>query len=147
MKSVVTAAGGFQTEAESALANALAGSNKITMSRTTSGFVSIVELATDGTYIKLEDLAKFPKGASNIKNWTLTQTLENGTSYTHKFTDGNVFSSGKIVKIWGSKHGAGQDGITSSAVAQWGTMVIPSTVTLTDDKGKQCATVVIKINS
>ncbi|XP_029649227.1 70 kDa neurofilament protein-like [Octopus sinensis] len=147
MKSVVTAVGGFQTQAESALASALTGANKMTMSRTTSGSVSVVELATDGTYIKLETFAKFPKGSTNMKNWTLTQTLENGTTFTHKFTDGNVFSSGKFVKIWGSKHGAGQDGITSSDVAQWGTMVIPSKITLKDDKGKECATVVIKINS
>eukprot|EP00106_Octopus_bimaculoides_P009359 XP_014776801.1 PREDICTED: 70 kDa neurofilament protein-like [Octopus bimaculoides] len=146
MKSFATAIGGFQTEAESALANALAAS-KMTLSRSTTGVVGIIELATDGTYIKLEDVGKSSKSAPNMKNWTLTQTLDNGTINTHKFTDGNVFSSGKIVKIWGSKHGAGEDGITSSAVAQWGTMAIPSTISLKDDKGKEYSSVVIKINS
>ncbi|XP_036367711.1 intermediate filament protein A-like [Octopus sinensis] len=146
MKSIAASMGGYQTESEKALANALASAaSKITMSRSTTEVVSIVELATDGTYIKLEDVGKSAKGAPNMKNWTLTQTLENGKINTHKFTDVKVFSSGKIVKIWGSKHGAGQDGITSSDVAEWGTMVIPSKIILKDDKGKEYSSLVIKI--
>ncbi|CAI9738632.1 70 kDa neurofilament protein-like [Octopus vulgaris] len=145
MKSIATSMGGLKTESENALADALSAASKMTMSRSSSGVVSIVELATDGTYIKLEDVGKSAKGAPNMKNWTLTQTLDNGKINTHKFTDVKVFSSGKIVKIWGSKHGAGQDGITSSDVAEWGTMVIPSTIILKDDKGKEYSSVVIKI--
>eukprot|EP00106_Octopus_bimaculoides_P009354 XP_014776796.1 PREDICTED: 70 kDa neurofilament protein-like isoform X1 [Octopus bimaculoides] len=148
MSSALTSIGGFQTDAESALASALSSAgNKMTMSRSTNGTVAIVELESGGRYIEIEDHAKFPKGSTTLKNWTLTQTLDNGKSYTHTFNDGNVFASGKMTKIWGSKFGAGQEGITSSAVEQWGTLAVPSTITLRDDKNKESAVLVIKINA
>ncbi|XP_052831305.1 70 kDa neurofilament protein isoform X1 [Octopus bimaculoides] len=145
MTSFVSNIGGFQTEAESSLRSALGAASRMTLSRSTSGTVSIIELETEGRYIEIEDNAKFPKGATNMKNWTLIQSLDNGKSFTHKFSEGNVFSSGKTLKVWGSKHGAGQGGVTSSDVFEWGTMATPCTITLKDDKGKESAKLVIKM--
>ncbi|XP_036367706.1 70 kDa neurofilament protein-like isoform X2 [Octopus sinensis] len=148
ISSALSSFGGFQTEGESALANALSlPGNKMTMSRSTNGTVAIVELESEGRYIEIEDHAKFPKSPTNIKNWTLTQRLENGKTNVHTFTNGDVFSVGKnMVKVWGSKHGSGQDGIVSS-VAEWSKMTMPSVITLKDDKGKESAVLTIKSNA
>ncbi|XP_029649220.1 intermediate filament protein ifa-1-like isoform X1 [Octopus sinensis] len=134
---------GPQTEGESAPGPKTEGESapghqtkeKETMSRPTEDSVKILEVGPDGKYIQLEDHAKFPMGATNMKNWTLTQTLDNGKSHTHIFTNGNVFGASKIVKIWGSKHGAGQDGITSSEVTEWDTS--KSTISLKDNENME----------
>ncbi|XP_029649225.1 70 kDa neurofilament protein [Octopus sinensis] len=146
VSSMMTSFSGRQTEAESALAAALQSASRMTISRSKSGSVSILELESEGRYIELEDNPKFPKGSTNLKNWTLIQSQDNGKTFTHKFTDGNLFSSGKMIKVWGSRHGAGQGGVTSSDVTEWGTMAVPCTVTLIDDKGKESAKLVIKTN-
>ncbi|XP_029649224.1 70 kDa neurofilament protein isoform X1 [Octopus sinensis] len=147
VSSMMTSFSGRQTEAESALAAALGAASKVTMSRSTTGNVGIVELETGGKYIEIEDLTKSARSPTNIKNWTLTQRLENGKTNVHTFTSGDVFSVGKnMVKVWGSKHGSGQGGIVSS-VAEWSSMALASTITLKDDKGKESAVLTIKSNA
>ncbi|XP_036367708.1 70 kDa neurofilament protein-like isoform X4 [Octopus sinensis] len=145
MSTVMSGMGGFTTDAESALRSAL--QSKVTMSRSTTGNVGVVELESDGRYIEIQDLTKSSRSPTNIKNWTLTQRLENGKTNVHTFTNGDVFSVGKnMVKVWGSKHGSGQDGIVSS-VAEWSKMTMPSVITLKDDKGKESAVLTIKSNA
>ncbi|CAI9738637.1 70 kDa neurofilament protein-like [Octopus vulgaris] len=93
------------------------------------------------TYRKLLDgddnsIRKSDNNATNVKDWTLTQATENGESYTHTFTDSNVFSSSKFIKIWGHKHGSVESGIVSSTVSEWSALSNPSTITLKDNNNK-----------
>ncbi|GAB1606988.1 70 kDa neurofilament protein-like [Argonauta hians] len=146
LSNVVSNLGGFQTDAESILASAL-NKSKVTMSRTTNGNVSILELESNGKYIELQDNSNFLKGTTSLKNWTLTQTCENGKTFTHTFNDANTFANGKTVKVWGSKHGSGQAGVVSDTVAEWGPLTSPSTITLKDNNKKDSAVIVIKTNN
>ncbi|XP_052831258.1 70 kDa neurofilament protein-like [Octopus bimaculoides] len=158
---VVTPVHEYQTHSENVQANALGNElsrcswlyysvitytyfllGRIRVERTTKGTVSIIELDPDGKYIELKD--KSPKNATNVKNWTLNQTTENGESCTHTFTDSNVFSSSKFIKIWGHKHGSVESGIVSSTVSEWSALSNPSTITLKDNN-KICAVFVSKL--
>ncbi|GAB1606989.1 hypothetical protein Ahia01_000981600 [Argonauta hians] len=143
---VVTAIGGYQTESENLLARALVDIPTVTMKRTTKGNVSIVELDSGGKYIQIEDTSKSPKEPSNLKGWKLVQTLANGKNFTHTFTDGDVFKDAKLIKIWGSNHGSGKDGITSSSVSEWSALNHSSNIILKDNNDKEYAALSININ-
>ncbi|XP_029649122.1 muscle cell intermediate filament protein AV71-like isoform X2 [Octopus sinensis] len=137
-----------QTQSENVQANALGNElnflmGRIKVERTTKGTVSIIELDPDGKYIELKD--KSLENATNVKDWTLTQATENGESYTHTFTDSNVFSSSKFIKIWGHKHGSVESGIVSSTVSEWSALSNPSTITLKNNNNKICAAFVSKL--
>ncbi|GAB1606990.1 60 kDa neurofilament protein-like [Argonauta hians] len=153
--SVVSSLGGYRTGSEDLLASALtqkgssgfqsSDSGKITINRTASGTVSIAEVEPNGKYVQLTESAKLGRPATNLKNWKLVRTFDDGrAALSHVFKDNSLFSTDKEVKIWGSKYANQKDGVVSSSVMEWGPLNLASRITLRDENDRERALLHVK---
>ncbi|CAI9738631.1 kDa neurofilament [Octopus vulgaris] len=164
--SMVSSIGGFQTSSEEALSNAIMqrstafkssmsaegsianmGAARITVHRSSSGPVAVVEIETNGQYISLEETGARKIGRpTNLKGWTLERQMEQGGKLlSHKFTDDVIFTGKIPIKVWGSKYSssASKNDIVSH-INEWGSATAVSKTVLKDENNMEKAVFIIK---
>ncbi|GAB1606987.1 70 kDa neurofilament protein-like [Argonauta hians] len=166
---MVQSIGGYHTASEEALSSALSqrtttsfkssmssegslaamSGGRLTIHRSSSGPISIVELDSNGQFIALEETVARKMGrAPNLKGWTLERHIEGGKTYSHTFKDDFPFPAKGSIKVWGSKfkHNAMKDDVVVTSFADWGSAHAVSKTVLRDDSNMEKAILNIKLN-